>query len=94
MLVLSCGLLHGCSRIIFKAQFMNIKLIISPASLHPDPFAMDSLVTTDGDYMASHVTGFPTDDEDVSQQVGGLASMPVTNGVHYHTQQPAMQDLQ
>jgi meiosis-specific transcription factor NDT80 len=54
---------------------------------------MECPVTTDGDYINSHVTGFPTDDDD-SQRVGGLASMPVTNGVRYHAQQPAMQDLQ
>ncbi|CAI7578036.1 unnamed protein product [Penicillium pancosmium] len=53
---------------------------------------MECPVTTDGDYINSHVTGFPTEDDD-SQRVGGLASMPVTNGVRYHAQQPAMQDL-
>lgn len=55
---------------------------------------MDCPVTTEGDYMNSHVTGFPTDEDDGNQRVGGLASMPVTNGVRYHAQQPAMQDLQ
>lgn len=64
------------------------------ASLLPDSFAMDCPVTTEGDYISSHVTGFPTDEDDGSQRVGGLASMPVTNGVRYHTQQNAMQDLQ
>lgn len=54
---------------------------------------MDCPVTTDGDYISSHVTGYPTDEDD-GQRVGGLASMPVTNGVRYHTQQPARQDLQ
>ncbi|KAJ5215869.1 p53-like transcription factor DNA-binding [Penicillium cinerascens] len=53
---------------------------------------MDCPVTTEGDYISSHVTGFPTDDDE-SQRVGALASMPVTNGVRYHAQQPAMQDL-
>lgn len=53
---------------------------------------MDCPVTTERDYISSHVTGFS--DEDDHQRVGGLASMPVTNGVRYHTQQPAMQDLQ
>ncbi|KAJ5281693.1 p53-like transcription factor DNA-binding [Penicillium angulare] len=52
---------------------------------------MDCPVTTDGDYINSHVTGFPTDEDD-NQRVGGLASMPVTNGVRYHAQQ-TMQDL-
>lgn len=55
---------------------------------------MEGAVTTDGDYFNSHVTGFPTDDDDGSQRVGGLTSMPVNNGVRYHAQQPAMQDLQ
>lgn len=55
---------------------------------------MDCPVTTEGDYMSSHVTGFPNDEDDGNQRVGGLASMPVTNGVRYHAQQPAMQDLQ
>ncbi|KAJ5673735.1 p53-like transcription factor DNA-binding [Penicillium macrosclerotiorum] len=66
---------------------------MNPSSLLPDSFAMDCPVTTDGDYINSHVTGFPTDDEDSSQRVGGFSSMPVTNGVRYHAQQPAMQDL-
>ncbi|KAJ5915202.1 p53-like transcription factor DNA-binding [Penicillium verhagenii] len=52
---------------------------------------MDCPVTTERDYIGSHVTGFS--DEDENQRVGGLASMPVTNGVRYHAQQPAMQDL-
>jgi hypothetical protein len=63
------------------------------ATLLPDPFTMDCPVTTEGDYISSHVTGFPTDDDD-GQRVGALASMPVNNGVRYHAQQPAMQDLQ
>ncbi|OQE92020.1 hypothetical protein PENNAL_c0008G06954, partial [Penicillium nalgiovense] len=42
--------------------------------------------------MNAHVTGFVTD-EDGSQRVGGLVSMPDTNGVRYHAQQPVMQDL-
>lgn len=55
---------------------------------------MENLVPTDGDYMASHVSGFPIDEDDGSQRVGGLTSMPGTNGVRYHTQRPAMQDFQ
>ncbi|KAJ5133472.1 p53-like transcription factor DNA-binding [Penicillium atrosanguineum] len=53
---------------------------------------MDCPATTEGDYIGSHVTGFPFDDDDC-QRVGALASIPVTNGVRYHAQQPAMQDL-
>lgn len=53
---------------------------------------MDCPVTTERDYISSHVTGFS--DEDDNQRVGGLSTMPVTNGVRYHAQQPAMQDLQ
>ncbi|KAJ5105555.1 p53-like transcription factor DNA-binding [Penicillium alfredii] len=52
---------------------------------------MDCPVTSDGSYISSHVTGFPTEDD--NQRVGALASMPVTNGVRYHAQ-PAMHDLQ
>lgn len=52
---------------------------------------MDGPVTTEPDYINSHVTGFPTDEDDGSQRVGALA---VTNGVRYHAQQPAMQGLQ
>jgi hypothetical protein len=55
---------------------------------------MDCPVTTDGDYISSQVTGFPTDEDDNSQRVGGLASMSVTNGVRYHAPQSALQDLQ
>lgn len=55
---------------------------------------MEGSVTTDGDYISSHVTGFPTDEDDSNQRVGGLTSTPVNNGVRYHAQQPAMQDLQ
>ncbi|KAJ5112402.1 p53-like transcription factor DNA-binding [Penicillium argentinense] len=65
---------------------------MNPSSLLSESFGMDCPVTTEGDYMNSHVTGFPTDDDD-NQRVGGLSSMPVTNGVRYHAQQPAMQDL-
>lgn len=57
---------------------------------------MDCPVTTESGYISSHVTGFPTDEDD-GQRVGGLSSLssiPVTNGVRYHAQQPAMQDLQ
>jgi len=64
----------------------------SVSALLSDTFAMDCPVTTERDYISSHVTGFS--DEDDHQRVGGLASMPVTNGLRYHTQQPAMQDLQ
>ncbi|KAJ5711439.1 p53-like transcription factor DNA-binding [Penicillium malachiteum] len=62
----------------------------NPPALLPGSFSMDCPVTTEGDYISSHVTGFPTDED---ERVGGLASMPVTNGVRYHAQQPAMQDL-
>lgn len=55
---------------------------------------MDCPVTTHGDYINSQVTGFPTDEDDNDQRVGGLASMSVTNGVRYHAPQSAMQDLQ
>lgn len=64
------------------------------ATLLSETFAMDCPVTTDGDYISSQVTGFPTDEDDHSQRVGGLASMPLTNGVRYHAPQSAMQDLQ
>ncbi|KAK4867633.1 hypothetical protein LT330_001143 [Penicillium expansum] len=43
--------------------------------------------------MNSHVTGFVTDEDDNNQRVGGLVSIPDTNGVRYHAQQPVMQDL-
>ncbi|KAJ5814297.1 p53-like transcription factor DNA-binding [Penicillium pulvis] len=62
----------------------------SASALLPDSFSMDCPVTTERDYISSHVTGFS--DEDDHQRVGGLSSMPVTNGVRYHAQ-PAMQDL-
>ncbi|KAJ5599562.1 p53-like transcription factor DNA-binding [Penicillium hetheringtonii] len=65
---------------------------MNPSSLLPENFGMDCPVTTEGDYMSSHVTGFPNEDDD-GQRVGGLGSMPVSNGVRYHAQQPAMQDL-
>ncbi|KAJ5974299.1 p53-like transcription factor DNA-binding [Penicillium waksmanii] len=65
---------------------------MNPSALLPDAFSMECPVTTDGDYINPHVTGFPTNDDD-NQRVGGLASMPVTNGVRYHAQQPAMQEL-
>lgn len=64
------------------------------ATLLSESFAIDCPVTTDGDYISSQVTGFPNDEDDNSQRVGGLASMPVTNGVRYHAPQSAMQDLQ
>lgn len=54
---------------------------------------MELPVTTYGDGSNSHVTGFPMDDGNGSQRVGGLTSMPVNNGVRYHAQQPAMQDI-
>ncbi|KAJ5368488.1 p53-like transcription factor DNA-binding [Penicillium cataractarum] len=66
---------------------------LHPATLLSEPFAMDCPVTTDGDYISSQVAVFPTDEDDNSQRVGGLASMPVTNGVRYHAPQSAMQDL-
>ncbi|CAI7585736.1 unnamed protein product [Penicillium bialowiezense] len=59
-----------------------------------DSFSLNDPVTSEGDYITSHVTGFTTDEDDNSQRVGGLASIPDTNGVRYHAQQPAMQDLQ
>ncbi|KAJ5825143.1 p53-like transcription factor DNA-binding, partial [Penicillium robsamsonii] len=57
-------------------------------------FSLNDPVTSEGDYINSHVTGFGTDEDDNSQRVGGLVSMPDTNGVRYHAQQPVMQDLQ
>lgn len=74
--------------------FRRDRELTPAASLLPDSFAMDCPVTTDGNYINSHVTGYPTDEDDGNQRVGGLASMPVTNGVRYHAQQNAMQDLQ
>ncbi|CAI7572321.1 unnamed protein product [Penicillium discolor] len=65
----------------------------SPALLS-EVFSLNDPVTSEGDYMNSHVTGFGTDEDDNSQRVGGLVSMPDTNGVRYHAQQPVMQDLQ
>lgn len=67
---------------------------LHPATLLSEPFAMDCPVTTDGDYISSQVAVFTTDEDDNNQRVGGLASMPVTNGVRYHAPQSAMQDLQ
>ncbi|KAJ5149922.1 hypothetical protein N7448_001500 [Penicillium atrosanguineum] len=66
---------------------------MNPSTLLPESFTMDCPATTEGDYIGSHVTGFPFDDDDC-QRVGALTSIPVTNGVRYHAQQPAMQDLQ
>ncbi|KAJ5373215.1 p53-like transcription factor DNA-binding [Penicillium concentricum] len=65
----------------------------SPALLS-EVFSLNDPVTSEGDYINSHVTGFGTDEDDNSQRVGGLVSMPDTNGVRYHAQQPVMQDLQ
>jgi meiosis-specific transcription factor NDT80 len=65
----------------------------SPALLS-ESFSLNDPVTSEGDYISPHVTGFATDEDDNSQRVGGLASIPDTNGVRYHAQQPAMQDLQ
>ncbi|KAJ6124033.1 p53-like transcription factor DNA-binding [Penicillium samsonianum] len=65
----------------------------SPALLS-EVFSLNDPVTSEGDYMNPHVTGFVTDGDDNSQRVGGLVSMPDTNGVRYHAQQPVMQDLQ
>lgn len=65
----------------------------SPALLS-GVFSLNDPVTSEGDYMSSHVTGFGTDEDDNSQRVGGLVSMPDTNGVRYHAQQPVMQGLQ
>lgn len=66
---------------------------MNPPALLSKAFSLTDSVTSEGDYI-SHVTGFATDEDDNSQRVGGLASMPDTNGVRYHAQQPAMQDLQ
>ncbi|KAI3200243.1 hypothetical protein CBS147311_5484 [Penicillium roqueforti] len=63
-------------------------------SLLSEVFSLNDPVTSEGDYMNSHVTGFGTDEDDNSQRVGGLVSMPDTNGVRYHAQHPLMQDLQ
>ncbi|CAG7940782.1 unnamed protein product [Penicillium salamii] len=63
----------------------------TPALL--ESFSLNDPVTSEGDYISSHVTGY-ADEDDNSQRVGGLASMPDTNGARYHAQQPAMQDLQ
>ncbi|KAJ5787710.1 p53-like transcription factor DNA-binding [Penicillium paradoxum] len=66
---------------------------MNPLALLSEAFSLSDPVTSDGDYI-SHVTGFATDEDDNSQRVGGLASIPDTNGVRYHVQQPLMQDLQ
>lgn len=66
---------------------------MNPPALLSEVFSLNDPVTSEGDYMNSHVTGFVTDEDD-SQRVGGLVSMPDTNGVRYHAQQPVMQDLQ
>ncbi|KAJ5804974.1 p53-like transcription factor DNA-binding, partial [Penicillium riverlandense] len=63
------------------------------------PFLNCPATSTDGDYLGaqalwSHLPAFGTDEDDNHQRVGALASMPVTNGVRYSVQQPAMQDLQ
>ncbi|KGO76854.1 p53-like transcription factor, DNA-binding [Penicillium italicum] len=64
----------------------------SPALLS-EVFSLNDPITSESDYMNSHVTGFGTDEDDNSQRVGGLVSIPDTNGVRYHAQQPVMQDL-
>jgi meiosis-specific transcription factor NDT80 len=66
---------------------------MNPPALLSEVFSLNDPVTSEGDYMNAHVTGFVTDEDD-SQRVGGLVSMPDTNGVRYHAQQPVMQDLQ
>lgn len=68
---------------------------MNPPALLSESFSLNlnDPVTSEGEYISSHVTGF-ADEDDNSQRVGGLASMPDTNGVRYHAQQPAMQDLQ
>jgi meiosis-specific transcription factor NDT80 len=63
-------------------------------ALFSESFSLNDPVTSERDYLSPHMTGFATDEDDNSQRVGGLASMPDTNGVRYHAQQPAMQDLQ
>ncbi|OQE42073.1 hypothetical protein PENCOP_c004G04322 [Penicillium coprophilum] len=62
-------------------------------SLLSEVFSLNDPVTSEGDYINSHVTGFGTDEDDNSQRVGGLVSIPDTNGVRYHAQQAVMQDL-
>jgi meiosis-specific transcription factor NDT80 len=64
----------------------------SPALLS-ESYSLSDPVTSEGDYINPHLTGF-ADDDDNSQRVGGLISIPDTNGVRYHAQQPAVQDLQ
>lgn len=54
---------------------------------------MELPVSTYSDGTNPHVTGFPTDDDNGSQRVGGLTSMPVNSALRYHAQQPSMQDL-
>jgi meiosis-specific transcription factor NDT80 len=66
---------------------------MNPPALLSEAFSLSDPVTSEGEYI-SHVTGFATDEDDNSQRVGGLASMPDTNGVRYHAPQPVMQDLQ
>jgi meiosis-specific transcription factor NDT80 len=63
------------------------------ASLLSEPFSLNDPATSEGDYISPHVTGFAMEEDD-HRRVAGLASMPDTNGVRYHAQQPAMQDLQ
>jgi meiosis-specific transcription factor NDT80 len=65
----------------------------SSASLLSESFSLNDPATSEGNYISPHVTGFAMDEDD-SRRVGALASMPDTNGVRYHAQQPAMQDLQ
>ncbi|KAJ5542259.1 hypothetical protein N7535_004681 [Penicillium sp. DV-2018c] len=65
---------------------------MNPPALLSEAFSLTDSMPSEGEYI-SHVTGFATDDDN-SQRVGGLASMPDTNGVRYHAPQPVMQDLQ
>jgi meiosis-specific transcription factor NDT80 len=63
------------------------------ASLLSESFSLNDPATSEGNYISPHVTGFAMEEDD-SRRVRGLASMPDTNGVRYHAQQPALQDLQ
>ena len=65
----------------------------SSASLLSESFSLNDPATSEGDYFSPHMTGFAMDEDD-SRRDRRLASMPDTNGVRYHAQQPAMQDLQ
>ncbi|KAJ6012609.1 hypothetical protein N7522_002964 [Penicillium canescens] len=59
----------------------------------PEPFSSNDLATSCGVYSNPHVTGLEMEEDD-SRRVGGLGSMPDTNGVRYDAHQPTIQDLQ